>query len=185
MDRDILDLHKEGEILTINIYLVIGIFRFWFITWNSYVKLTALLNFLSWTPQHCTNNISFLQIFVFHLFGILFLVLVSVLIMLVRCLVWFLCRFTSQFKDEYKLPRGSLVELSKEPGYVLKTISKLFFAYFIFKLDIRSYLFLFSCIHWRLIHLLFASSVHYFLCFSLHNAYESPFLHFCWSPRKI
>ncbi|XP_012476201.1 fatty-acid-binding protein 1 [Gossypium raimondii] len=31
-------------------------------------------------------------------------------------------RFTSQFKDEYKLPRGSLVELSKEPGYVLKTI---------------------------------------------------------------
>ncbi|KAE8729874.1 Fatty-acid-binding protein 1 [Hibiscus syriacus] len=31
-------------------------------------------------------------------------------------------RFTSQFKDEYKLPRGSLVDLSKEPGYVLKTI---------------------------------------------------------------
>ncbi|KAB2018348.1 hypothetical protein ES319_D08G224300v1, partial [Gossypium barbadense] len=50
-------------------------------------------------------------------------------------------RFTSQFKDEYKLPRGSLVELSKEPGYVVKTISKLFFACFIFKLDIRSYLF--------------------------------------------
>ncbi|GMI85780.1 fatty-acid-binding protein 1 [Hibiscus trionum] len=31
-------------------------------------------------------------------------------------------RFTSQFKDEYKLPRGSLVELSKEPGYVLKIV---------------------------------------------------------------
>ncbi|MBA0646715.1 hypothetical protein Goklo_014660 [Gossypium klotzschianum] len=42
--------------------------------------------------------------------------------MLVQFLVWFDCRFTSQFKDEYKLPRGSLVELSKEPGYVLKTI---------------------------------------------------------------
>ncbi|KAK8541495.1 hypothetical protein V6N13_137892 [Hibiscus sabdariffa] len=31
-------------------------------------------------------------------------------------------RFTYQFKDEYKLPRGSLVDLTKEPGYVLKTI---------------------------------------------------------------
>ncbi|XVE73126.1 hypothetical protein DITRI_Ditri11bG0092600 [Diplodiscus trichospermus] len=31
-------------------------------------------------------------------------------------------RFTSQFKDEYKLPRGSVVDLSKERGHILKTI---------------------------------------------------------------
>ncbi|XVF72402.1 hypothetical protein PTKIN_Ptkin12aG0118600 [Pterospermum kingtungense] len=30
-------------------------------------------------------------------------------------------RFTSQFKDEYKLPKGSVVDLSKERGHVLKT----------------------------------------------------------------
>ncbi|RZC49234.1 hypothetical protein C5167_017657 [Papaver somniferum] len=29
--------------------------------------------------------------------------------------------FTSQFKDEYKLPRGSVIELSREPGHVLRT----------------------------------------------------------------
>ncbi|KAJ6803852.1 fatty-acid-binding protein 1 [Iris pallida] len=30
-------------------------------------------------------------------------------------------RFTSLFKDEYKLPRGSIIDLSKEPGFVLQT----------------------------------------------------------------
>ncbi|KAJ0111442.1 hypothetical protein Patl1_03380 [Pistacia atlantica] len=30
-------------------------------------------------------------------------------------------RFTSQFKDEYKIPRGSVIDLSKEPGHVLRT----------------------------------------------------------------
>ncbi|KAI3978454.1 hypothetical protein MKX01_015629 [Papaver californicum] len=29
--------------------------------------------------------------------------------------------FTSQFKDEYKLPRGSVIDLSREPGHVLRT----------------------------------------------------------------
>uniref|UniRef100_A0A5B7BI39 Putative fatty-acid-binding protein 1 n=1 Tax=Davidia involucrata TaxID=16924 RepID=A0A5B7BI39_DAVIN len=31
-------------------------------------------------------------------------------------------RFTSQFKDEYKIPRGSVIELSRESGHVLRTI---------------------------------------------------------------
>ncbi|KAL5561681.1 hypothetical protein UlMin_031428 [Ulmus minor] len=31
-------------------------------------------------------------------------------------------RFTSQFKDEYKIPRGSVIELTKERGHVLRTI---------------------------------------------------------------
>ncbi|KAG8389343.1 hypothetical protein BUALT_Bualt02G0219400 [Buddleja alternifolia] len=31
-------------------------------------------------------------------------------------------RFTSQFKDEYKIPRGSIIDLSRERGYVLRTI---------------------------------------------------------------
>ncbi|PON55262.1 Chalcone isomerase [Parasponia andersonii] len=30
-------------------------------------------------------------------------------------------RFTSQFKDEYKIPRGSVIELVRERGYVLRT----------------------------------------------------------------
>lgn len=30
-------------------------------------------------------------------------------------------RFTSLFKDEYKIPRGSVINLSREPGYVLRT----------------------------------------------------------------
>ncbi|XP_021898058.1 fatty-acid-binding protein 1 isoform X2 [Carica papaya] len=30
-------------------------------------------------------------------------------------------RFTSQFKDEYKIPRGSVIDLSREQGYVLRT----------------------------------------------------------------
>lgn len=30
-------------------------------------------------------------------------------------------RFTSQFKDEYKIPRGSVIELGKEQGHVLRT----------------------------------------------------------------
>ncbi|XP_011026161.1 PREDICTED: fatty-acid-binding protein 1 [Populus euphratica] len=30
-------------------------------------------------------------------------------------------RFTSQFKDEYKIPRGSVIELSREQGHVLRT----------------------------------------------------------------
>ncbi|KAK9281327.1 hypothetical protein L1049_004226 [Liquidambar formosana] len=30
-------------------------------------------------------------------------------------------RFTSQFKDEYKIPRGSVIDLSKDRGYVLRT----------------------------------------------------------------
>lgn len=38
---------------------------------------------------------------------------------------WFLCRFTSQFKDEYKIPRGSVIDLSKERGHVLRTISEI------------------------------------------------------------
>ncbi|MCL7031073.1 hypothetical protein MKW94_006479 [Papaver nudicaule] len=29
--------------------------------------------------------------------------------------------FTSQFKDEYKLPRGAVIDLSREPGHVLRT----------------------------------------------------------------
>ncbi|XP_023514703.1 fatty-acid-binding protein 1 [Cucurbita pepo subsp. pepo] len=31
-------------------------------------------------------------------------------------------KFTSQFKDEYKIPRGSVIDLSKERGHVLRTI---------------------------------------------------------------
>lgn len=31
-------------------------------------------------------------------------------------------KFTSQFKDEYKIPRGSVIHLSKERGHVLRTI---------------------------------------------------------------
>ncbi|XP_018856033.1 fatty-acid-binding protein 1 [Juglans regia] len=30
-------------------------------------------------------------------------------------------RFTSQFKDEYKIPRGSVIDLSRERGHVLRT----------------------------------------------------------------
>ncbi|KAL6210552.1 hypothetical protein ACLB2K_015784 [Fragaria x ananassa] len=30
-------------------------------------------------------------------------------------------RFTSQFKDEIKIPQGSIIDLSREPGYVLRT----------------------------------------------------------------
>ncbi|PWA50414.1 chalcone-flavanone isomerase family protein [Artemisia annua] len=30
-------------------------------------------------------------------------------------------KFTSQFSDEYKIPRGSIINLSKEKGYVLRT----------------------------------------------------------------
>lgn len=30
-------------------------------------------------------------------------------------------RFTSQFKDEVKIPKGSVIELSREHGYVLRT----------------------------------------------------------------
>ncbi|KAI7736551.1 hypothetical protein M8C21_031847 [Ambrosia artemisiifolia] len=30
-------------------------------------------------------------------------------------------KFTSQFRDEYKIPRGSIINLSKEKGYVLRT----------------------------------------------------------------
>ncbi|KAK9945296.1 hypothetical protein M0R45_010818 [Rubus argutus] len=30
-------------------------------------------------------------------------------------------RFTSQFKDEIKIPRGSIIDLSREPGFVLRT----------------------------------------------------------------
>ncbi|XP_051118454.1 fatty-acid-binding protein 1 isoform X2 [Andrographis paniculata] len=30
-------------------------------------------------------------------------------------------RFTSQFRDEYKIPRGSIIDLSREEGYVLRT----------------------------------------------------------------
>jgi len=44
----------------------------------------------------------------------------------------FMCRFTSQFKDEYKIPRGSVIELSREQGHVLRTTSEtsLSFAFF-------------------------------------------------------
>ncbi|KAI3449642.1 hypothetical protein Pfo_006307 [Paulownia fortunei] len=31
-------------------------------------------------------------------------------------------RFTSQFKDEYKIPKGSIIDLSRERGYVLRTM---------------------------------------------------------------
>lgn len=30
-------------------------------------------------------------------------------------------RFTSQFKDEYKIPKGSVIDLSRERGHVLRT----------------------------------------------------------------
>ncbi|KAL3517579.1 hypothetical protein ACH5RR_020168 [Cinchona calisaya] len=30
-------------------------------------------------------------------------------------------RFTSQFKDDYKIPRGSIIDLSRDQGYVLRT----------------------------------------------------------------
>lgn len=30
-------------------------------------------------------------------------------------------KFTSQFSDEYKIPRGSIIDLSREPGHVLRT----------------------------------------------------------------
>ncbi|XP_008451354.1 fatty-acid-binding protein 1 isoform X2 [Cucumis melo] len=33
-------------------------------------------------------------------------------------------KFTSQFKDEYKIPRGSVIDLSKERGHVLRTIRR-------------------------------------------------------------
>ncbi|KAL2320956.1 hypothetical protein Fmac_029925 [Flemingia macrophylla] len=31
-------------------------------------------------------------------------------------------RFTSQFKDEFRIPRGSVIHLSKEKGHVLRTL---------------------------------------------------------------
>ncbi|KAL7112902.1 hypothetical protein ACP275_04G030000 [Erythranthe tilingii] len=31
-------------------------------------------------------------------------------------------RFTSQFKDEYKIPKGSIIDLCRERGYVLRTM---------------------------------------------------------------
>ncbi|GFP92297.1 fatty-acid-binding protein 1 [Phtheirospermum japonicum] len=31
-------------------------------------------------------------------------------------------RFTSQFRDEYKIPKGSIIDLSKERGHVLRTL---------------------------------------------------------------
>ncbi|GFP92296.1 fatty-acid-binding protein 1 [Phtheirospermum japonicum] len=30
--------------------------------------------------------------------------------------------FTSQFRDEYKIPKGSIIDLSKERGHVLRTL---------------------------------------------------------------
>lgn len=30
-------------------------------------------------------------------------------------------RFTSQFKDEYKIPKGSVIDLVKEPGHIIRT----------------------------------------------------------------
>ncbi|KAI7982681.1 Fatty-acid-binding protein 1 [Camellia lanceoleosa] len=33
-------------------------------------------------------------------------------------------RFTSQFKDEYKIPRGSIIDLSREQGNVIRTARK-------------------------------------------------------------
>ncbi|CAN4098180.1 unnamed protein product [Withania somnifera] len=36
-------------------------------------------------------------------------------------------RFTSQFKDEIKIPRGSIIELSRDHGYILHTTSKLIY----------------------------------------------------------
>lgn len=38
------------------------------------------------------------------------------------------CRFASQFKDEYKIPKGSVIELSKDRGHVLRTKSKTSFS---------------------------------------------------------
>ena len=36
---------------------------------------------------------------------------------------WFCCRFTSQFKDEMKLAKGAVIELSREHGHVLRRTS--------------------------------------------------------------
>ncbi|KAF8388022.1 hypothetical protein HHK36_026688 [Tetracentron sinense] len=44
-------------------------------------------------------------------------------------------RFTSQFKDEYKIPRGSIIDLSRERGHVLCTTSKTFYLFLIFVLE--------------------------------------------------
>ncbi|XP_068653590.1 fatty-acid-binding protein 1-like isoform X2 [Aristolochia californica] len=41
-------------------------------------------------------------------------------------------RFTSQFKDGYQLPRGSIIEISREQGYTLRTTS----SYYPMELDI-------------------------------------------------
>jgi len=38
--------------------------------------------------------------------------------------IWFPYRFTSQFKDDVKIPKGSVIELSREHDYVLRTKSK-------------------------------------------------------------
>lgn len=54
--------------------------------------------------------------------------------------VQFNYRFTSQFKDEYKISRGSFMELSRDKGHILRTTSKfnsdlkLFVYYFFFYL---------------------------------------------------
>lgn len=40
----------------------------------------------------------------------------------IAIMLW--CRFTSQFRDEIKLPRGSVIHLSREKGHVLNTSSK-------------------------------------------------------------
>nr|GMD25059.1 fatty-acid-binding protein 1 [Ipomoea batatas] len=34
---------------------------------------------------------------------------------------WSGIQFTSQFRDEIKIPRGAVIELSREPGYILQT----------------------------------------------------------------
>lgn len=42
------------------------------------------------------------------------------------------CRFTSQFKDEYKIPRGSAIDLSRERDHILRTTSKILTSHFVF-----------------------------------------------------
>lgn len=50
------------------------------------------------------------------------------------------CRFTSQFKDEYKIPRGSVIDLSRDRGYVLRTTSKILSQCLIYMVDIFDFL---------------------------------------------
>lgn len=90
-------------------------FRFQSIDWH-----------FSFDVQLVSTYGHYLPLFVQHIFSILpYLVRFSAVHILILFSQKLTYRFTSQFKDEYKIPRGSVIDLSRDRGHVLRTISKI------------------------------------------------------------